>query len=338
MTSPADTAMRGSAPEESRGSADARPLWQVLLIRPEIMTFLLLVIGIIVASRLSPFFADLDFILSSATFYTEFALVALVMTIVIISGEIDLSPAAAMALCACVFGWSLRAGVPMVVALPGTLVVGGLLGALNGFLVLWFRLPSIILTIGTMILYRGLAQVIAGDRSIASFPSWFVGIDWESWFGIPVPVVIFCIAAVVLGLFLGITVTGRQIYQIGTSAEAARHAGIPVRLIKMGLFILLGVTSAGAGLMAASRLGSVRYDLATGGELQMILIAMLGGTYIFGGRGSIAGTFLASWLLIVIATGMTVANIPVTSQLIVMGSLLIVSIIATNFIYARTQR
>lgn len=327
---------RASGP--AREAASARPLWQVLLIRPEVMTFLLLVAGVIVASRLSPYFADLGFILSSATFYTEFALVALVMTIVIISGEIDLSPAAAMALCACLFGWALKAGVPMALALPGTIVAGGLLGALNGWLTLWWRLPSIILTIGTMILFRGLAQVIAGDRSIGGFPGWFVGIDWNQWWGVPVPVVIFCAAALALGLFLGLTVTGRQIYQIGTSAEAARHAGIPVRRIKMGLFVLLGATSGAAGLMAASRLGSVRYDLATGGELQMILMAMLGGTYIFGGRGSIAGTFLAAWLLIVIATGMTVANIPVTSQLIVMGALLIVSIIATNFIYARTRR
>ena len=137
---------------------------------------------------------------------------------------------------------------------------------------------------------------------------------------------------------MGLTVTGRQIYQIGTSSEAARHAGIRVRRIKMGLFILLGATSAMAGLITASRLASVRYDLASGGELQMVLMAMLGGTYIFGGRGSVAGTYLAAWLLVVIATGMTVANIAVTSQLIVMGAMLIVSIIATNFIYARTQR
>ena len=100
----------------------------------------------------------------------------------------------------------------------------------------------------------------------------------------------------------------------------------------------MGLVSAIAGLMTASRLASVRYDLASGGELQMVLMVMLGGTYIFGGRGSVLGTFLAAWLLVIIATGMTVANIVVTTRLIVMGILLIVSIIATNAIYARTQR
>ncbi|MBN9027937.1 MAG: ABC transporter permease, partial [Rhizobiales bacterium] len=169
-------------------------------------------------------------------------------------------------------------------------------------------------------------------------PSWFVGIDYRMVGIVPVPVLVFIAASILLGLFLGITIYGRQIYQIGTSEIAAIHAGIRVRRIKMGLFIASGLTSSIAGLMVASRLGSVRYDLASGGELTMVLIVMLGGTYIFGGRGSILGTFLAAWLLVIIATGMTVANIAINAQLTVMGLLLIVSIIATNAIYARSQR
>jgi rhamnose transport system permease protein len=322
----------------SHEAAAARPLWQVVLIRPEVMTLVLLFAAFAAATRLSPFFADTTFILESATFYVEYALIALVLTLIIISGEIDLSPAAMMAFSACVFAALFKAGVPIGVAMGVSVVTGALMGAFNGVLVLWFQLPSIIVTIGTLTLYRGLAQVLAGDRSISGFPSWFIGIDWKYWFGVPIPVVIFVAAALVLGVFLALTVTGRQIYQIGTSPEAARHAGIRVRRIKMGLFVMLGVTSSVAGMLTASRLASVRYDMATGGELQMVLMVMLGGTYIFGGRGSIAGTFLAAWLLIVIATGMNVANIPITSQLIVMGLLLIVSIVATNAIYARTQR
>jgi rhamnose transport system permease protein len=322
----------------SHEAAAARPLWQVIFIRPEVMTLVLLFVAFGVATRLSPFFADATFILESATFYVEYALIALVLTLIIISGEIDLSPAAMMAFSACVFAALFKAGVPIGVAMGVSVITGALMGAFNGMLVLWFQLPSIIVTIGTLTLYRGLAQVLAGDRSISGFPSWFIGIDWKYWFGAPIPVIIFVVAAIVLGVFLALTVTGRQIYQIGTSPEAARHAGIRVRRIKMGLFVLLGLTSSVAGMLTASRLASVRYDMATGGELQMVLMVMLGGTYIFGGRGSIAGTFLAAWLLIVIATGMNVANIPITSQLIVMGLLLIVSIVATNAIYARTQR
>jgi len=326
------------APAVAREAATARPRWQIILIRPETVTLLLLIVATIVASRLSPFFADLGFILESSTYYIELAIVALMATLVIISGEIDLSPAAQMALSACLFGTAHRAGLPMWLAMGVSLLSGLAMGALNGLFVTVLRLPSIIVTIGTLIFYRGLAQVLAGDKSIGSFPSWFVGIDYRMVGIVPVPVLIFVVASVGLGLFLGVTVIGRQIYQIGTSEIAAVHAGIRVRRIKMGLFLASGLVSSLAGLMATSRLGSVRYDLASGGELTMVLIVMLGGTYIFGGRGSILGTFLAAWLLVIIATGMTVANIAINAQLTVMGLLLIASIIATNAIYARSQR
>jgi rhamnose transport system permease protein len=217
------------------------------------------------------------------------------------------------------------------------LAAGIAMGAFNGIMVIVFQLPSIIVTIGTLILYRGLAQVIAGDRSIR-VPDWFIGINNQFVLGVPVPVVIFVLFAIVLGLVLGGTIYGRQIYQIGTNEIAARHAGIRSRRIKMSLFLLIGLVAAIAGLMTASRLGSVRYDLGLGGELQMVLMAMLGGTYIFGGRGTIAGTFLAAWLLVIVSTGMTVANLLPAIQLTVLGVLLIVSIIATNAIYSRAQR
>jgi rhamnose transport system permease protein len=295
------------------------------------------VLSFIVSSHLSPYFLDINYILSSFTLSAEFALVALVMTMVIISGEIDLSPAATMALSSCLFAYTYQAGVPLPVAVLVSMVSGLAMGAFNGLLVIRLQLPSIIVTIGTLTLYRGLAQVIAGDKSIR-LPEWFVGIN--NWLvgGIPMPVIIVAVAALALGLVLGTTIYGRQIYQIGTSEIAAQHAGIRTKRIKMGLFLLMGFVSSIAGLMTASRLGSVRYDLGTGGELQMILMAMLGGTYIFGGRGSILGTFLAAWLLVVISTGMTVADMLPATQLTVLGLLLIFSIIATNFIYSRTQR
>ena len=320
-----------------REAAPPRPLWHVVLVRPETMTLLLLILGVIVASQLSPYFLDISYILRSFTLSAEFAIVALVLTMVIIAGEIDLSPAANMALSACLFAWAQAHGLPMPLAICVGLLAGLAMGALNALMVITLQLPSIIVTIGTLTLYRGLAQVIAGDRSIR-VPDWFIGIDRVLVLGIPVPVIIFIIASIVLGLILAGTIFGRQIYQIGTNEIAARHAGIRTRRIKLTLFLLVGLVSAVAGMMTASRLGSVRYDLGLGGELQMILMAMLGGTYIFGGRGTILGTFLAAWLLVVVSTGMTVANLLPAIQLTVLGVLLIVAIIATNFIYSRTQR
>jgi rhamnose transport system permease protein len=320
-----------------REAAPPRPLWHVILVRPETMTLLLLLIGVIVASQLSPFFLDVGYILRSFTLSAEFAIVALVLTMVIIAGEIDLSPAANMALSACLFAWAQANGVPVPLAIGIGLLAGLAMGALNAVMVIALQLPSIIVTIGTLTLYRGLAQVIAGDKSIR-VPEWFIGIDRVLVLGVPVPVIIFLAASLVLGLILAGTIFGRQIYQVGTNEIAARHAGIRTRRIKWILFLLTGLVAAIAGMMTASRLGSVRYDLGLGGELQMILMAMLGGTYIFGGRGTILGTFLAAWLLVVVSTGMTVANLLPAIQLTVLGVLLIVAIIATNFIYSRTQR
>ncbi len=321
----------------ARDAAPARPQWQVWLYRPEMMTFALLVLGMFGASALSPYFLDVTYILDSFTLSAEFAMVALVLTMVIIAGEIDLSPAANMALSACLFAWAQAAGIPMPVAIAIGLAAGLVMGAINGLFVIVLQLPSIIVTIGTLTLYRGLAQVIAGDKSIR-VPDWFIGVNTVMVLGMPLTVLLFLILSLVLGLGLGTTVFGRHIYLIGTNEVAARHAGIRTKRIKMILFLAMGLASAVAGLLTASRLGSVRYDLGLGGELQMVLMAMLGGTYIFGGRGTILGTFLAAWLLVVASTGMTVANLLPAVQLTVLGILLIVSIIATNFIYSRTQR
>jgi rhamnose transport system permease protein len=329
--------MTDTATSPTREMAPARPAWHVILVRPETMTFLLLIVGLIGASILSPYFLDANYILRSFTLTAEMSIVALVLTMVIISGEIDLSPAANMALSACIFAWVQDAGVPLPLAVVAGLLAGLAMGALNAFMSIRMQLPSIIVTIGTLILFRGLAQVIAGDRSIR-VPDSFIGINTVMVFGVPLPVVIFVVVALILGLVLGTTIIGRQIYQIGTNQSAALHAGIDAKRIKVGLFLVLGLVSAVAGIMAASRLGSVRYDLVLGGELQMVLMAMLGGTYIFGGRGTILGTFLAAWLLVIVSTGMTVANLLPAIQLTVLGILLIVAIISTNFIYARMQR
>jgi len=319
---------------ETFDAAKPRPLWHRVVVRPEMVTLLLLIIAIFASAWLSPYFADLRFVLESATFYIEFGIIALMLTLVVVAGEIDLSVAATMALSACLFGIAHRAGLGMPVAVLIALGSGALMGLFNGVLVTVFRLPSIIATIGTMTLYRGIAQVIAGDRSVGGFPSWFVGIDFIAIGIVPIPVIIFTVLAIILGIVLGGTLFGRQIYQTGTNPVAARHAGIRVDRLKMVLFIASGVTSAIGGLSMASRRGVVRYDLATCGELQVVLIVMLGGTYIFGGRGTIAGTFLALWLLIIIQTGMTVANIAIDAQLTVLGLLLILAIISANAIYA----
>ncbi|MEO8757371.1 MAG: ABC transporter permease [Devosia sp.] len=318
-------------------AAPARPLWQVILVRPVMMTVALLIIEPLVASVFWPQSLDLQYILSTFTLTAPLALMALVLTLVIIAGEIDLSPASSMALTACVFAAVQAAGVPFPLAVLICIGLGLALGLFNAFLVVYLRLPSLIATIGTLTFYRGLAQVLAGDASI-KVPEWYMGLNLVTILGIPVPDLIVVLAAILLALLLSATIFGRQIYQIGTNEIAARHAGIRTRAIKTALFAALGVVSALAGMMFVSQLGTVRYDLGLGGELQMVLMAMLGGTYIFGGRGSIIGTLLAAWLLSIMTNAMNTASWLPATQFCLLGVLLIVSIIVTNFIYSRTQR
>jgi len=310
----------------------------LLRLRPEYVTVLLFLIALAISSALSPYFADLVFILESATYSIELGLIALTLTLVVISGEIDLSVAAILALSACIFGEVFDAGGGVWPATLAALLAGLAMGLGNGLLVTRLGLPSLIVTIGTMTLYRGIAQVLVGDKSIGGFPGWFVGIDFRTLGIVPVPVALFFAVAAVLAFVLAGTVFGRQVYLIGTNLTAARFAGVRVERVKLILFALSGLTAAAGGVLMASRLGVVRYDMATAGELRAVLIVMLGGTYIFGGRGSIFGTVVALWLLIVIQTGMTVANIKIESQLTVLGLLLILAIVGSNAIYARTGR
>ena len=166
--------------ESSENPGSEKSKLMFLVNRPESMTFILLIVALFGASMLSEYFLDVNYILKSFTLTAELSIAALVLTMVIISGEIDLSAAANIALSACVFAYVQAIGVPMSLAILAGITSGFLMGTLNAILVIRYQLPSIIVTIGTLIFYRGLAQVIAGDKSIR-VPEWFIGIN-NKWY------------------------------------------------------------------------------------------------------------------------------------------------------------
>ncbi len=193
------------------------------------MTFLLLVVGIFAGSQLSPFFLDINYILRSFTLSFELAIVALVLTMVIIAGEIDLSPAANMALSACVFAWAQASGIPMPLAIahrPRRGLVDGPAQRLDG------DPPAAALDHRHHRHADALSRAGAGDwpaTSRSACPSGSSASTRSCSLGIPLPVVLFIVLAIVLGIVLGGTIFGRNIYQIGTNEMAARHAGIRTR-------------------------------------------------------------------------------------------------------------
>lgn len=317
----------------------SRELLLRLLLRPETVPLVLLILAFIGGSLLSPYFLDIRFLLNNTSTYIEIGIMALGMVFIIISGNIDLSVASTLALVACVAGVTyFDLGVPMGITLALALVLGGLLGFLNGFLVTRLKLPSLAVTLATLALYRGVANILVGDDSRPKlawsrdivFPKWFVGVNQVTLFGIPVPLFIFLVLAIVLGLLLHKTVFGRWVYTIGNNREAARYSGVPVEWVERAIFTLAGFLSGLAGMIMVSRLSVARYDHARGWELDVITAVVLGGVDIRGGRGSMLGAVIAFLLIFVLRTGMGVANVKAESQLFVIGVLLILSVIISN--------
>ncbi len=310
--------------------------WRTLLRwtarRPESITVLLLVAAFAVSCLLSPYFLDLFFIFDSTSLYIEIGILALAMTFVVISGNIDLSVASGLALVAVVTAiLHVQLGLPMELVVVLALLFGTLLGLFNGLLVAKLGLPSLAVTLGTLALYRGVAQILLGDHSLSGFPDWFVGADFVKAGGlIPLPLIVFIALAVLLGLVLHKTVFGRYVYAVGANEAAARYAGIPVDRVKIAVFALSGLMMGVGALLMVSRLGVARYDLAIGHELAVVTTVVLGGVHIYGGRGALVGVALALFIIGFLRTGMGVANIRSESQLVVVGILLLVAVALGN--------
>jgi rhamnose transport system permease protein len=261
------------------------------------------------------------------------ALIALPMTLVIISGEIDLSVASVLGLTCVMFGQMWAWGVTSLpLLIIGCLVLGGALGAVNGAFVTGFGLPSLAVTIGTLALYRGLAYVVLGDRAVANYPP-----EWTSgairaipgttipWVGLVVLAL-----AVAFGALLHATPIGRGVYAMGNNADAARFAGISVRRTKFWIFVVTGAMSALAGVFWTLRFASARADNGNGIELAVVAAVLLGGVSIFGGRGGLIGVIAAVGLLATLRNVLQLAYVPANTLTIITGSLLIVSVVGPN--------
>lgn len=267
----------------------------------------------------------------------EKAIVALIMTFVIISGEIDLSVASMMALSAAVIARLNESGWNMVLAIVAALAVGLGLGALNGFFVAKVGINSLAVTLAGYIGYRGLAQVFIEDNSVGGFPSWFTRLGQKGIIGpITFSIIIFFIMAAVAGVILHYSGFGRRVYTIGSNARVAVFSGVPVARTRIIIFAMSGFVSALAGILYAARLGAVRSSTAQGFELDIITIVLLGGVSIFGGVGSMVGVLLSIFLVLNLRNGMTIAGITGNTQTGVIGLLLILSVLIPNLV-SRSQ-
>ena len=288
---------------------------------------LLVIIGI--NAGLSPEFLTLGNQINLFQLSIEKIIVALVMTFIIINGEIDLSVGSMMGLSACAFGWMVKEqGVAAPAAITISLCIGVLGGALNGWFITRVGLPSLVVTLAALIGFRGLARVLVEDRGLTDFPDWFDALGQQGLIGpLPFALIAFAVLFIVLYFVLERSGFGRKTQVIGTNREVAEFAGIDTDRHKMILFIASGTIAAFAGLLYAARVGAVRGDVANGFELDIITIVLLGGVSIFGGTGSLTGTLLAILIVLNIRNGMALLNITGHIQTGVIGLLLIASVI-----------
>ena len=301
--------------------------------RPEAVPAVLTLVAIIVGAIASPYFLDFRYLLDASSLYVETGLLALGMTLVIVCGHIDLSVSSTLALVACIVAKLLAAGHPALWVLPLGLCLGSALGLLNGFLVAKLKLPSFVVTLGTMAAYRGAAQAMMGAQSV-KVPQNLSGIDFAKVAGtpIPLPLGILMLAAIAIALLLHRTVFGRWLYSVGINERASLFSGVPTTRVIGTVFTLSGLLAGFAGMVMASRLGVSRWDHARGMEVDAITAVVLGGASIYGGRGTVLGTMTALLLVALVHIGMGLSNITAEFQLTAVGTLLIISVIVTNVI------
>ena len=272
----------------------------------------------------SPYFLDW-WNLSDATFnFTEKAMIAFAMALLIIAGEIDLSVASIIALASTAMGAAAQTGLgtPGLAAIG--LAVGLACGAFNGALVTGLGLPSIVVTIGTLSLFRGISFMVLGDESYGGYPASFAWFgQGYVWWVVTVEMVIFAACAAAFWILLHRTSFGRSVYAIGNNPTAALFSGIRVGRTKFVLFLLTGLMSGLAAVCLTSRLGSTRPSIATGWELEVVTMVVLGGVNILGGSGTIPSVVLAAIVLGLVTFGLGLLNVPGIVMSIVVGALLI---------------
>ena len=306
--------------------------------RWDTLMLVVLILVVIADTQLSPFYFDLKNIANVFYLSIEKAMVVLVMTYVIISGEIDLSVASVMGLSASILAFTYEAGWSIPAGIAVALLVGVLCGLVNGYFSAYLGIPSLVVTLAGLIMYRGFARILLEDRSVGNFPAWFTDLGQKGFIGpFPISVVLLLVMFVLGYVILQRTAFGRFVYAIGSNSPGAQYAGINVRRVKMTIFVVSALMAAFAGLWYAARLGNIRANAAEGFELDIITIVLLGGVSIFGGKGTMIGVGLSLLVVLNIRNGMSLANVSGNVQTSIVGVLLILSVLIPNWAQSLQQ-
>jgi ribose transport system permease protein len=255
------------------------------------------------------------------------AIAAIGATLVILTGGIDLSPGATVALTSCTLAiLAKNHDIPVTIAIPMTLLLGALLGFVNGFFSTYGRIPSFVVTLATMSVYRGLAFLITKGSPIFSVSPDLDPVFYGEFLGLPLPLYYVVTLYLITLVFLRFTVPGRMIYAVGGNESAARLSGIQVNRTRLLAFVLAGLTAAIAGVMTAARLNSGSPNYGVGTELQAIAAAVIGGASLTGGHGNIVSTLFGALTVAVVQNGLNLNAVPSSWQEITIGSIIVLAV------------
>ncbi|TMJ39458.1 MAG: ABC transporter permease [Alphaproteobacteria bacterium] len=302
-----------------------------LLVRHETILGILLVAALVVLAFQSDRFFTTENLLNQGRLMAEVGLVALAMTFVIVTGGIDLSVGSTLGLVAILLGvfWQ-NLGLPLPLAMVLGIVAGGIAGLVNGLIITRFGVPPLIATLATLALYRGLAEGISQARSVRGYPEWFFSLGQGELLGVPVQLWIFGLLAIVAAVILGLSTFGRATYAIGSNAVASRFSGLRVDRTLLLVYTASGLIAGLAAVIFVSRVSTTRSDMGTGLELDVITAVVLGGTSIFGGRGTVIGTLLGLVLMQALKNGLALSGVKGDGTIVVIGAVLIGTILISN--------
>jgi rhamnose transport system permease protein len=291
----------------------------------------ILIVATIYGSIGSPYFLSPTDLVFNTGPYIEIGLLSLGLTLVIINGDIDLSVASNLAASAAVLAKLFSHGVPIFFCCVAAIVTGLILGTINGLIIIKFQLPSLVVTLGTLALYRGLTQVMLGDSVIANYPEKFIGFDMRYLFklspGMPYPLALYIVTALIFYYILHRTNFGISLLMSGSNRPASRFSGIREEKIRLITFSVSGLLCGICAVLITSRLGSTISNVGLGLELLAITVVVLGGTDIFGGRGSMSGTIVALFAIMLVRQSMVIQNINGQVQDAAIGLLLILTVL-----------
>lgn len=307
-----------------------------LLFSQEGVLFIIMVVSVLFLATQTDKFLTLSNLLQQGRFMTEVGLIAIPMTYIIITGGIDLSVGSILGLTAIILGWTWQElGFPLELAIITGIVAGTIAGFVNGFFIVRVKVPPLIMTLATLALYRGLAEGISEAKSARGYPEWFFQLGQGDFLGIPTQLWLLIVAVVFFAIILARTRIGRALYAIGNNETGARFSGLTVDRYLLFIYTLSGFMSGLAGYIFVSRVSTTRSDMGTGIELDVIAAVVLGGTSIFGGTGSVAGTMIGVVLIQLLKNGLALTGVTSDATIIVIGSVLIFAILVNNFVQNR---